>query len=80
MIAYFYRLKFLFFIFIIGLWGCNQKEQSRITNPIIDGYYADPSIIKYEGKFYIYATIDPWGGEELGVFVTEDFQSFEKEI
>lgn len=78
MIAYFYRLKFLFLISIIGLWCCNQTEQSRISNPIVDGYYADPSIIKYEGKFYIYATIDPWGGEELGVFVTKDFQSFEK--
>lgn len=48
------------------------------SNPILEGYYADPSIVFYAGVYYIYATIDPWGGEELAVFETRDFQSFER--
>ena len=60
------------------LFGCQLEHKDFISNPIIDGYYADPSIIYWEGKYYIYATIDPWGGEELAVFETIDFKQFEK--
>lgn len=42
-------------------------------NPILPGYYADPSIVIYEGKFYIFATIDPWGSGQLALWETEDF-------
>ena len=52
-------------------------QTMRITNPIVKGYYADPTIIKENGVFYIYATKDPWGGDELGVLVTKDFITFE---
>jgi len=41
-------------------------------NPIIPGYYADPSIIQDGDKFYIFTTLDPWGGEELGLWESED--------
>jgi beta-xylosidase len=34
--------------------------------------------LKYEDEYYIYATIDPWGGDELAVFVTKDFKTFEQ--
>lgn len=47
-----------------------------VTNPIVPGYFADPTIIKDGGVFYIYATEDPWGGDSLGVFETKDFLSF----
>ena len=60
------------------LFGCTTNEYVKITNPILDGYFADPSIVLYEGKYYIYATIDPWGGEELAVFETKDFVNFER--
>ena len=40
------------------------QQKGFISNPIIKGYYADPSIIKEGDTYYIYATIDPWGGEE----------------
>ncbi len=51
----------------------SQNKIKIITNPIVKGYYADPTIIKYNDAFYIYATKDPWGGKELGVLVTKDF-------
>lgn len=35
-------------------------------NPILPGYYADPSIVQNGGKYFIYATLDPWGGDTLG--------------
>lgn len=57
------------------LTGCQQHPQT-ITNPIIDGYYADPSIVFHEGVYYIYATKDPWGGDDLALFSTSDFQEF----
>ena len=42
-------------------------------NPILPGYFADPSIIRNEGRWYIFATIDPWGAERLGVWESGDF-------
>jgi beta-xylosidase len=53
-----------------------SKETSIIKNPIHDGYYADPSIIKEDDTYYIYATIDPWGGNKLAVLETRDFKNF----
>jgi len=70
------------FLLLIGffltssVWG--QNGTPAITNPIIDGYFADPTIVKYEGVYFIYATIDPWGGDELAVFTTKDFKNFER--
>lgn len=34
--------------------------------------------IWYDGTYYVYATIDPWGGKELGVLVTNDFKTWEQ--
>ena len=51
-------------------------QQSAIKNPIVEGYFADPTIIKDKGVYYIYATIDPWGADELGVLETRDFNTF----
>ena len=53
-----------------------SDERQMISNPLIAGYFADPCIIKEANTFYIYATIDPWGGEELAVFSTTDFTRF----
>ncbi len=46
------------------------------ANPILPGYYADPSIVSYEGKHYIYATLDPWGGKTLGCWESSDFKDW----
>ena len=45
-------------------------------NPLLPGYFADPSILRHDGKWYIYATIDPWGGDRLGVWESEDFANW----
>lgn len=81
------KFKIYLFILLISMIfnSCStsgKKEKSshlfRIENPIIGGYFADPCIIKEGDTFFIYATIDPWGGEELAVFSTKDFLSFER--
>ncbi len=56
----------------------SQVTSERISNPIMEGYFADPTIIKQGKSFYIYATIDPWGGDELAVFETVDFKKFKR--
>ncbi|KAA5823682.1 family 43 glycosylhydrolase [Algibacter amylolyticus] len=75
-------------IFLLGLTviGCKQKKEDlavkaeivKIENPVIKGHFADPSLIKNDGKYYVYATIDPWGGDELAVFESEDFINWER--
>lgn len=30
----------------------------------------------YEGKFYLYATVDPWGADFLPCWVSEDFRNW----
>lgn len=47
-------------------------------NPIIAGYFADPTVIRADGHFYLYATIDPWGGDSLAVFRSADFHNWER--
>jgi arabinoxylan arabinofuranohydrolase len=46
------------------------------ANPILPGYYADPSVVAHEGKVFIYATLDPWGGETLGCWESADFKNW----
>lgn len=45
-------------------------------NPILPGYYADPSLVQFEGKSYLYATLDPWGAETLGCWESTDFKNW----
>ncbi|MBB6111970.1 Glycosyl hydrolases family 43 [Mucilaginibacter lappiensis] len=65
----------LILLFFITVFNCLAQEK-LIKNPITQGYYADPTVIKDKGVYYIYATIDPWGGKELGVLETKDFKTF----
>ncbi len=46
------------------------------ANPILPGYYADPSVVQDDGKTYIYATLDPWGGKTLGCWESSDFKNW----
>jgi beta-xylosidase len=46
------------------------------ANPILPGYFADPSLVQFEGKNYLYATLDPWGGETLGCWESTDFKNW----
>ncbi|PTY03113.1 glycosyl hydrolase [Verrucomicrobia bacterium LW23] len=45
-------------------------------NPILPGYYADPSYVEEDGKVYIFATLDPWGGDTLGCWESSDFRQW----
>ncbi|MFA6403314.1 MAG: family 43 glycosylhydrolase [Salinivirgaceae bacterium] len=70
--------SFFFLSIYIGLTGYNATAQ-EVVNPLFNGFHAaDPSIVNYDGNYYVYATIDPWGGDELAVFVTKDFVSWEQ--
>jgi hypothetical protein len=49
------------------------REPGR-ANPVLPGYYADPSVVRHDGKFFVYVTLDPWGGETLGCWESPDFK------
>ncbi len=61
--------------------GCNAGEVSgssvkTYTNPIIDAIGpADPTVILYEGKYYMYPT---WNGRGYDVFVSTDLVNWER--
>ena len=65
---------------LICLGGCSSKvvqeeaQMVELQNPIIPGYFADPSLVQYDGKFYMYVTADPWGTGFLSCWVSDDFQ------
>jgi hypothetical protein len=68
--------RLLLFVFAtIGTGAYAQKK--NISNPIIPEYFADPTIIVENNKFYLYATIDPWGGDSLAFWVSNDFKNWE---
>jgi beta-xylosidase len=46
------------------------------ANPILPGYYADPSIVQHDGKIYIYVTLDPWGDQTLGCWESSDWKQW----
>ncbi|OKS87245.1 family 43 glycosylhydrolase [Mucilaginibacter polytrichastri] len=71
--------KLIVALLLVHCFQSASAQKAVITNPIVPGYFADPTIIKDKGIFYIYATIDPWGGKELGVLTTKDFISFKTE-
>lgn len=45
-------------------------------NPITPGYFADPSVLEHDDRHYLYATLDPWGGETLGCWESTDFANW----
>lgn len=46
------------------------------SNPILPGYFADPSLVAHDGRYFLYATIDPWGGDSLGCWESGDFREW----
>ncbi len=45
-------------------------------NPLLPGHFADPSIVRWKGEWFIYATIDPWGGDTLALWRSRDFRNW----
>jgi len=73
------RFQFLLTGFLVLLFTDGNITAQVIKNPLFNGFYAaDPSVVQYNGKFYVYATIDPWGGDELAVFETADFITWQQ--
>ena len=52
------------------------KTMIELQNPILPGYFADPSIVQHDGKFYLYVTADPWGTDFLSCWVSDDFRNW----
>lgn len=76
------HLKWIFaMVPLLTLMACSMpKAELQVAQPLFNGFYgADPVIVEHEGQYYIYATKDPWGGDDLAVFVTRDFVSWEEE-
>lgn len=46
------------------------------SNPLLPGYFADPSLVQYGATFFLYATLDPWGGDTLGCWESRDFRNW----
>ncbi|MGY5356021.1 family 43 glycosylhydrolase [Wenyingzhuangia sp. IMCC45467] len=60
------------------LFSCKNQQVVEVKNPMVKGDFADPSIVKFQGKYYIYATKDPWGGTDLAVMESSDFKNWEQ--
>ena len=81
------KSKLIIFFTLLFLFSCTVKNGKpkrdlqtatniELQNPIIPGYFADPSIVQYDEKFYLYATADPWGEDFLSCWVSEDFKNW----
>lgn len=56
----------------------NISLKQNFKNPLVPGYFADPSILHANGKYYIYATIDPWGGDSIACFVSNNLKNWKR--
>lgn len=61
---------------LIALAFAHRVAPAIADNPVLPGFYADPSIVITGGRLYLYATKDPWGAEDLACFSTQDFQTW----
>lgn len=62
-------------------WTIKDKKYNdcKTGNPVLPGYYADPTIIEHDGTFYIYATSDlmSWNDiSRLGVWSSTDLKNW----
>ncbi|HEY8994505.1 MAG TPA: family 43 glycosylhydrolase, partial [Lacunisphaera sp.] len=64
----------LFLCILLSVSAADTWDTPHAANPILPGYYADPSLVQHDGKFYLYATLDPWGGRTLGCWESPDFK------
>lgn len=82
--------QFLSFIFLItllpGIYGQDtQYDAPGMGNPIVPGYFADPTVRKFGDTYYLYATTDgiKLASGEPQVWISKDFvnwYNYEMEI
>ncbi|MFT3738519.1 MAG: family 43 glycosylhydrolase [Breznakibacter sp.] len=77
------RFKLLTLIFLLGTTFCAaaQKRPPRgrgTGNPVLPGYFADPSVVKFGDTYYIYATTDgiKLASGEPSVWISKDFANW----
>ena len=67
------------------LWEMEETwtvSAEMANNPVLPGRYADPDILHYNGKYYIYPTTDGypgWSGSKFKVFSSDDLIDWEDE-
>ena len=66
----------LLLILCSTLTAAEHWDAPHSANPILPGYFADPSLVQSGGKYFIYATLDPWGGKTLGCWESSDFKQW----
>jgi beta-xylosidase len=73
------KVVVLLLLCLLVLFACDSPHNKieLISNPICDSYLADPSIVKLNDTYFIYATIDSWGGDSLAVIYSKDFKNWE---
>lgn len=68
------------FVFALSIAGSFAQDKSYFAsknkNPILPGHFADPSITKFDGKYYIYSTTVSKFMEPM-VWVSSDLQTWE---
>ena len=71
-----------------GVLKLNDEEYDRLwkaygdENPVLSGLYADPDLVMFNGKYYLYPTTDGfegWSGTEFFVFSSVDGRHFQNE-
>lgn len=72
--------QIIFLSAALALIGSNAKAEDRVDapgafNPIVPGYFADPTIKKFGDTYYLYATTDGNGGGRgpSQVWMSHDF-------
>lgn len=53
-----------------------NQDGMVVKNPFLPGYFADPSMLYVDGKYYLYVTSDPWGTDFLACWVSDDFENW----
>jgi beta-xylosidase len=70
----------LFVLCSCGLNGEKKQDESRAGNPVIEGWYADPEVALYEGKYWIFPTFSARFEDQLHLdaFSSDDLVNWEK--
>ncbi|TWT34033.1 Arabinoxylan arabinofuranohydrolase precursor [Posidoniimonas corsicana] len=70
------RLELLLYVLLAGSLVQATGVPALGENPVVDGYFGDPTVLIHEGTLYLMATKDPWGGDDLACFSTTDLKSW----
>ncbi len=57
-------------------FGRDGALDPGMRNPLLPGYFADPSIVRDGDEWFVFATIDPWGADTLGLWRSRNFRDW----